>query len=165
MESAIDRISFAYRGAAPAVISEDEIKTYIQSAGFLEDALHFSKTAFLVVEFEKWSYLYASSNTHEVLGWQPELFLEGGPVFGLKRLHPDDLAVQGKIHPMMLDFFASLPEEQKKKYKFSFTSRLFHENGDEVMLLQNNFFMKWDDHGKPLIKLITFTDITPYKKD
>src|SRR4051812_4393417 len=89
MDNVIDQVSFAYRGAKPNQISEAEIKTYIQSVGFLEDVLHFSKTAFLVIEYEKWSYLYASLNTHEVLGWQPELLLEGGPMFGLKRLHPD----------------------------------------------------------------------------
>lgn len=85
-------------------------------------------------------------------------------MFGLKRLNKQDLLVQSDIHPMMVSFFSSLPPAEKNRHKFSFTSRLVHSDGREVQVLQNNFFLKWDDLGNPLVKLITFTDITRYKK-
>jgi hypothetical protein len=65
----------------------------------------------------------------------------------------------------MLEFFDSIPNDDKSKYKFSFTSRFFHSNGEQMMMLQNNFFLKWNESGKPLIKLFTITDITSYKED
>jgi DNA-binding CsgD family transcriptional regulator len=91
--------------------------------------------------------------------------MEGGPVFGLRRLHRDDLETQVQIHNEMVQFLAAKPESERTRYKFAFTSRLIHGDGREVQVLQNNFFLKWDREGKPLVKLITFTDITSYKNN
>ncbi len=65
----------------------------------------------------------------------------------------------------MVRFFESLPMEEKGNYKFCFTARHTSKEGRDVMLLQNNIFMKWDEAGKPLVKLILYTDISAYKKD
>jgi len=162
-ELAINSIGQSYRTGTAAGISDEEVKQYVHSVEFLEDILRFSKTAFLVIEFKTWSYVYCSNNAQEVIGHSPEELMIGGPKFGLKRLHPKDLITQGEIHPAMVDFFMGLDSPEKNRHKFSFTSRVIHKDGRVVQLLQHNFFLKWDDHGNPLLKLITFTDITPYK--
>ena len=160
----IDLILYPYRGAKTTVsVGEEEIKEYVRSFGFLEDSLHFSRTSFVLVEFEKLSYLYVSSNIQEVLGWPQKLFQEGGPVFGLSCLHQDDMRVNEIIHATIVDFFGRLPDDERARHKFAFTSRVFRMNGEQMMMMQNNFFLKWDQTGKPLMKLFTITDITPYK--
>lgn len=143
---------------------EQEVQQYIRSIDFLEDVLQLTRTAFLIIECKRWDYVYCSSNANQVLGWQPAEFMRGGPVFGLTRLVPEDLNIQGSIHPFMVDYLNKLPPEEKPMHKFSFTSRITHKSGKEVNLLQHNFFLKWDAHGQPLLKMITFTDISAYKK-
>lgn len=145
-------------------ISEQEAQQYITSIDFLEDILQFTRTAFLVLECKRWDYLYCSSNANEILGWEPAEFMKGGPVFGLTRLVPEDLNIQASIHPFMVDYLNKLPPEERPMHKFSFTSRITQKSGKELNLLQNNFFLKWDADGQPLLKMITFTDISAYKK-
>jgi DNA-binding CsgD family transcriptional regulator len=164
-KSAISSISFTYRTGAENIISESEVENYVRSLDFFEHTLRFSQTAFLIIEYNTWSYLYCSSNTKDVLGYSPELLLERGPAFGLDTYHDEDLDIQRKIHPIIVDLFSGLPESEKNRYRFSFTSRMNHGNGQEVMLLQSDFFLKWSKDGRPLLKLITFTDITSYKKN
>lgn len=143
---------------------EQEVQQYIRSIDFLEDVLQFTRTAFLVIDCKRWDYVYCSSNANEVLGWEPDDFMKGGPVFGLTRLVPEDLSIQASIHPFMVDYLNNLPPEEKPMHKFSFTSRITRRSGEELNLLQNNFFLKWDADGQPLLKMITFTDISAYKK-
>jgi DNA-binding CsgD family transcriptional regulator len=162
-EHIIRAIASAYGPGKSERISKEDITEYIRSVDFLEDILSFSRTAFIVVEFNPWSYLYCSANVLEVLGHTPEQFMAGGPVFGLRRIHRDDLETQVQVHNEMVQFLVGKPESERKKYKFSFTSRLIHGDGREVQILQNNFFLKWDATGNPMVKLITFTDITWYK--
>lgn len=161
----INTIANAYQRPGPSNIAEDEVRNYIQSAVFLEDILHFSRTAYLIVDCKRWEYLYCSANAAEVLGWKTEEFMKGGPVFGLTRLVPEDLNIQSAVHPFMVDYLNTIPEKERCLYKFSFTSRLRHKSGHVVNLLQNNFFLTYDCDGCPLLKLITFTDVSAYKKN
>src|SRR6478609_590795 len=90
----INEIMSPYRVETSAGITDEVIKDYVRSFGFMEDVLHFSKTAFVIVEYENLSYIHVSSNTMEVLGWPTKKFKDGGPVLGLSCLHPDDLKIQ-----------------------------------------------------------------------
>jgi len=160
----INTIANAYRTPGTSIIAEDDIRKYIQSAVFMEDVLHFSRTAYLIVDCKGWQYLYCSANAAEILGWDIRDFMNGGPVFGLTRLVPEDLRIQSAVHPFMIDYLNSIPAKERSFYKFSFTSRLQHKGGRVVNLLQNNFFLTFDTNGYPVLKLITFTDISAYKK-
>jgi DNA-binding CsgD family transcriptional regulator/PAS domain-containing protein len=159
----ISTIATAYRKPYHGNIIREDIIRYIHSAEFLADILHFSRTAFLVIDCKRWQYLYCSANAMEVMGWEAEELMRGGPVFGLTRLVAEDLSIQSSVHPFMIDYLNTIPEDEKFRYKFSFTSRLRHKNGRVVHLLQNNFFLKSDTDGLPLVKLITFTDVSDYK--
>jgi DNA-binding CsgD family transcriptional regulator len=163
--SAIDSISFTYKTDAGNIITESEVKAYINSLDFLEQTLRFTQTCFLIIEYNTWTYLYCSSNTNEVLGYSSEFIMDKGPAFGLNTYYDEDLETQRSIHPMIVDVFSKLPETEKSRCRFSFTSRMKHGNGEEVALLQSDFFLKWNSEGKPLVKLITLTDISNYKKN
>src|SRR5947207_2723473 len=65
-EHIIQAIASAYGPGKSERISKEEINEYVKSIDFLEDILSFSRTAFIVVEFNPWSYLYCSNNTLEV---------------------------------------------------------------------------------------------------
>jgi DNA-binding CsgD family transcriptional regulator/PAS domain-containing protein len=162
----IKTIARAYqRPYADQLISQKEILDYIKSVHFLEDILQFSRTAFLVVECKRWEYLYCSGNAKDVMGWEADEFMQGGPQFGLTRLVPEDLEIQSAIHPFMIDYLNKVAEEDKPRYKFSFTSRLRKKNGQVVNLLQHNFFLKSDADNQARLKLITFTDVSAYKNN
>lgn len=159
----IIKIANAYQKSGHSNIAEEEIRKYVQSAEFLEDILHFSRTAYIIIDCKQWKYLYCSANAAEVLGWETEEFMKGGPVFGLTRLVPEDLSIQSAVHPFMIDYLNTIPEKERRLYKFAFTSRLRQKNGNVINVLQNNFFLRSDRDGYPLLKLITFTDVSAYK--
>lgn len=95
----IRTIELAYhKPYADHFISKEEIQNYIRSFHFLQDILHFTSTAFFVIDCKAWQYLYCSTNVQEVLGGDAEEFIQGGPVFGLTRLVPEDLEVPASIH-------------------------------------------------------------------
>lgn len=145
-------------------LTEQEMERYVSSVRFLEDSLLLSKTGYLLIEYKNWNYVHCS-NSQEVLGYSSDEILRKGPALLLSCVHLDDLRPQRVIHPMINDYFQALPEEEKSGHKFCFTMRFRRGDGREIKLLQNNIFVKWDEHGKPVAKLIFFTDISDYKED
>jgi DNA-binding CsgD family transcriptional regulator len=154
----------SYRNDSDSVITPSEVSQYIQSIKFLEDILNFSKTCFFIVEYTNISYLYCSPNVSDMLGHTADDYMKGGPLFSLAKVSIEDLALHKLAHERIIKEFTRTPEEEKSKTKFSFTLRLENKDGQVRQILQNNFFLKWSEDGKPLLKLFTLTDITAYKK-
>ena len=152
-----------YRNESKHVISSEEVSQYVHSVQLLEDILKFSKTCFFIVEYSNLGYLYCSPNVEEVLGYESEDYLKGGPMFTLSKMPDKHLDVHQQIHERIIDIFVRLPDEEKLRTKFSFTIQLDNKEGRTLNILQNNFFLKWSEDGRPLVKLFTLTDISAYK--
>lgn len=161
----IDSIHFSYRDERYPKLTRQEMERYVQSASFLEDTLLLSRTGILIIEYKTWTYQYCSANATDIVGYTAEEILEKGPALLLALIHLEDLKLQRIIHPMMNDYFRSIPPQDKARYRFCFTSRATRPDGKEIMILQNNIFIKWDEQGKPVAKLILLTDISDYKQD
>lgn len=161
----INNIQFTYRDDSYPELTLKEVEEYVRCVDFLEDTLYLSKTGILIIEYKNWNYLYCSPNVREILGYTARQVLENGPGFLLTSVHADDLKVQKTIHKMMNDYFQYIPDRNKNEYKFCFTSRHIRPDGRQITILQNDIFIKWDPQGKPMAKMILFTDISDYKKD
>lgn len=160
----IKSIHSSYTDESYPELTEPEMERYLSSVRFLEDSLLLSKTGFLLIEYKNWSYVHCS-NSLEIMGYAPDEIMRKGPAFLLSAVNLDDLKPQRIIHPMMTNYFQGLADEEKSGHKFCFTMRFRRGDGKEIMLLQNNIFVKWDEQGKPVAKLIFFTDISDYKED
>jgi len=154
-----------YKNESGLTIGADEVQAYIQSVRFLEDILSFSQTCFFVVEYNTFSYLYCSSNVSDILGRPTQDYLAGGPAFTLQHVSDPDLLIHQRMHKKIIDLCSKMREEERERIKFAFTIRLVLDDGSVKKILQNNFILKWSDDGKPLVKLFTLTDITPYKSN
>lgn len=146
-------------------ISQEELRNYIDSVSFFHDVLHFSRTVILIVEYQTMNYLFCSSNSREIMGLSPEEVMQKGPPFVLSMGHPQHVSAYNNFLPQTLTFFSALPPEQRSRHKFSFTISLRKNQGKTTSFLQHNYFLKWSETGKPLIKLIALTDITEYRKN
>jgi DNA-binding CsgD family transcriptional regulator len=159
----INNIALTYKNEASPLLTPSEVTQYIQSAAFFEDVLRFHKTGIFIIEYRTWSYLYCSSNIEEITGYSASDALKYGPKFTLSHLHTDDLGNQEKAHRLSVEIFRRLPDKEKGRYKFAFTFKHINPNGETVVILQTSIFLKWDDQGRPLVKLILVTDISAYK--
>lgn len=160
----IQSIHSSYIDKGYPELTQQELEHYLNSVRFLRDSLLLSKTGFLLIEYKSWNYVHCS-NSMEIAGFSPDEILKKGPAFLLSRINLHDLQPQKIIHPMITDYFTALPEKEKSGHKFCFTFRFRRADDKEIMILQNNIFVKWDEQGKPVAKLIFFTDISDYKKD
>jgi DNA-binding CsgD family transcriptional regulator len=161
----INNIALTYKNEDLALLSKEEIKKYIRSAVFFEELLQFNKTGIFVIEYRTWSYLFCSSNLKEITGYDAADALKYGPTFTLSHVHTDDLAVQEKAHRMSVEIFNKLHPDEKGKYKFAFTFKHNNPDGREITILQTSIFLKWDERGRPLVKLILASDISAYKEN
>jgi DNA-binding CsgD family transcriptional regulator len=161
----INNLRLVYTNDRYPHITSKEVETYVRSSDLLSDALQLDKTGIIIIDYKTWKYIYCSSNIEQLFGSPVNDLLESGPDLALQKIHQDDLRTQQTIHPMMIDYFRSVPDEYKNRYKFCFTYRYRRADGHNLMILQNNIFIKWDKLGNPIAKLILFTDISDYKKD
>lgn len=154
-----------YQNESSVTISKQELAEYIRSVNFLEDVLSSSKTAILIVEYETMKYLFCSSGIQKICGYSPDVLMECGPKLTLSLVDPEHLHIYNLFLPETLRFFEQLPMEERGKYTFSFTISLTNKHGKDATVLQQNYFLKWTDNGKPFIKLIMLTDISDYKNN
>jgi DNA-binding CsgD family transcriptional regulator len=149
-----------------STLESEDLDYYVKSMSFLEEILKKTQTAFILIDYTDWSYRYVSSNCYDIIGHNDVEMLQNGPKYGLSAVNTEDLKIQvNQIHPAMVEEFKGLPDSLKRKYKFSFNFRYTHLSGKELQILQTNIFLKWDEEGNPLLKLILFNDISLYKKD
>ena len=159
----INNIALTYKNESSSLLTPSEIKQYIQSAAFFEDVLTFHKTAIFIIEYRTWSYLYCSSNISDIAGYSSSDALKYGPAFTLSHVHTSDLENQEKAHRLSVKISQTLPDGERNRHKFAFTFKHINPDGTPVTILQTSIFLKWDEQGSPLVKLILVSDISSYK--
>lgn len=159
----INNIADNYKNEGSSLLTPSEINQYIKSAAFFENVLTFHKTGILIIEYRTWSYLYCSSNIKDIAGYSSSNALKYGPAFTLSHVHTMDLENHEKAHNLSVKIFQSSPNVERSKQKFAFTYRHVKPDGTIIHILQTNIFLKWDEQGRPLVKLILVSDISGYK--
>lgn len=122
----------------------------------------------VVSDYQQAKYLYINDEAIKTFtGFTKEEFLKRGGVYQFtKDIQPDDKQIHATIvWPKIISILKAAKKEDIPNYKFSFNYRYPLREGTEIKVLQSSVFLETDEEHKPLLVLITVTDITKFKHD
>ncbi len=120
-----------------------------------------------IFNFDTLQYEYLSRNVRNILGYDPEDYLNGGLGFNysiLNSTHADIIA--SSIYPMYLEQCVKYASEGVlNRLRFSYEYIVNCKSGKRLWCLQQSTIIEIDEDGHPLLDLFTITDINAIKKD
>ena len=119
-----------------------------------------------LVDYSNQECAYISEHCTEILSYTKEEYIEGGLGFHLQTMHPADRAIFGEqvFHDISL-FWGKIPTKEIENYRFSVSYRYLRKDGTLSQMHQHSNYLEPDSDGKPLINLLTFSDIGDIKTD
>lgn len=129
-------------------------------------SLHAQAPVFYVVDYTQKRYLYVDPSCKEVLGYDADYFIEGGPISYVNNWHKNDLKVfNEKIVPETFQFLRTQKPADYNKFSFSFNYRTTNKARQQVTVLQRSTYFLAAEDGSPLAAVGFIVDITHFKED
>jgi len=100
---------------------------------------------------------YMHESVTRIMGYTPE---EMSVARLIDMIHPDDRPWFFDFENSVVDFFYSLPLEERFSYKVRYDIRFRKANGDYIRLLQQSIPLQYDEKGTLLRSLVVHTDIS-----
>lgn len=143
-----------------------DFSKYIESNPLLDSVLGLGPCFLYMLNYKTMKYLYLSSNTKSILGYDTKEVQEAGPSFFFNITHPDDLSeLMGTTFKKILEYYNSTDREDRKNIRCTYDYRVKRADGKYIRLLQQTCVVEIDEDGYPLADIGIVSDITPYKKD
>lgn len=127
------------------------------------DPLEYPSTGYsCVFDWTCMKYTSVSQSIENILGYNPNSFLEGGLNFALSIIHPADLQKLGDLQRAIFNYYYSTIAVQRAKLRFSYNFRVKRADNVYIHILRQSNFWACDGQGKPAIEIINSTDITGF---
>ncbi len=121
---------------------------------FLERLDAIDNSSAVLFDYFTRKYRFITAKFKYLIGYDRDSALEEGPGYFLKNMHPEDLPrvidTVGQTHRFLL----SLPSQERKDFKLSFTFRIRNATGAYVRLMQQIILLELDTKGNPWLALI-----------
>ncbi|MBT2563070.1 helix-turn-helix transcriptional regulator [Pedobacter sp. ISL-68] len=109
----------------------------LQQQDYMETIKAFARLTYegiYVIDYEKMAFEYVSENPIFLCGYSPEEVLGLGYEFYFKNVPEKDLALLSLINETGFDFFAKLPDEEKKYYSITYDFHLINREGKPTLI-------------------------------
>ena len=109
----------------------------IQQQDYMEAIKAFSRLTYesvYVIDYEKMAFEYVSENPLFLCGYSPNEVLDLGYEFYFKNVPEKDLALLSLINEAGFDFFAKLPDQEKKHYSITYDFHLKNQEGKSTLI-------------------------------
>jgi len=109
----------------------------LQQHDYMEAIKAFSRLTYesvYVIDYEKMAFEYVSENPLFLCGYSPEEVLGLGYEFYFKNVPEKDLVLLSLINEAGFDFFAKLPDGEKKQYSITYDFHLINKDGKPTLI-------------------------------
>lgn len=107
--------------------------------------------------------LYCSRSINPLLGLSSDNFTEGGWHYFFSHVNPSDKKLLDRqLLPSLRTVFTTLSERDRKTCIFSYTTRMRHANGNDVIIAVENQPMEWENKSWPSMYMTILKNITPF---
>ncbi len=94
-------------------------------------------------------YLYTNKSVTNILGYEPEDFINGGVSFVSSLIHPDDVAeIINKNNKALVEANTQSDETSIESLTFSFEYRMRHKDGTWIWIHTDSSIFKRDEEGE-----------------
>jgi len=119
-----------------------------------------------LIDYSQLEYIHISDHCGEIVSYPVEDYTRGGLNFHAANFHPEDRVIFSRqVFRDIRAFWKTIPAGEISQYRFSFNHRYIRQDGTEMQFMQRSTFMEPDRDGDPVLNLLTFTDISDFKKD
>jgi len=109
----------------------------LQQQDYMEAIKAFARLTYesvYIIDYEKMAFEYVSENPLFLCGYSPNEVLDLGYEFYFKNVTEKDLALLSLINEAGFDFFAKLPNEEKKHYSITYDFHLINREGKPTLI-------------------------------
>ena len=109
----------------------------LQQQDYMEAIKAFARLTYesvYVIDYEKMAFEYVSENPLFLCGYSPEEVLGLGYEFYFKNVPEKDLVLLSLINEAGFDFFAKLPDGEKKQYSITYDFHLINKDGKPTLI-------------------------------
>jgi DNA-binding CsgD family transcriptional regulator len=109
----------------------------LQQQDYMEAIKAFARLTYesvYVIDYEKMAFEYVSENPLFLCGYSPNEVLDLGYEFYFKNVPEKDLALLSLINEAGFDFFAKLPDKEKKRYSITYDFHLINREGKTTLI-------------------------------
>jgi DNA-binding CsgD family transcriptional regulator len=118
-----------------------------------------------MLDYTQRKYLYMNDATRNVLGFNPNYFIQNGMESYLEKLDPVGLSIfQKKIFATNIEHIRKNPAQKAADFIFTHSFRINTPNGDRLNIAQRSSFIVTPD-GNPVGVIGCAMDISWFKKD
>ncbi|RDC62869.1 LuxR C-terminal-related transcriptional regulator [Adhaeribacter pallidiroseus] len=129
-----------------------------------DQALLLSPCITWVFDLHTKKYVFVSNNIQRILGYAPEIWMQGGLPFAKERVHPDDAPHLWRLMRQVWEYLLALPAKKRFSYRFNCDYRLRKADGSYARLLEQNTLLRTNEQDSIRYLLGVCTDITNWKK-
>ena len=137
---------------------------FMQDNPALAAMLNQSPCVTWILDLRCLQFVFVSSNTQALLGYDPVLFSSRGLAFVNEITHPDDLLKNWDLVRKIWDLLVAQPPAKRMHYKFTHDYRLAKASGAYLRILEQCAVLQQDRRGNITHLLGICSDITQLKK-
>ncbi len=157
--------SLKHRDFNPEELVVEDLNRLLQPDAF-NPLFYHSVPMMYLLDYTTGKYVTMSQSAKQVMGLDPEGFMEGGVEFTLRHYHPAHFKLfNEKIFSDRIQFIKNIAPEEQKNYIFSYNHRFKNKRGEYLNLLQRNCFIRSDAAGNPLLSFGMIINIEHYNRE
>jgi DNA-binding CsgD family transcriptional regulator len=127
-------------------------------------ALDLGPSFYAILDYTDYQYKYVSDAITDVLGYTPQLVLEGGLTFFSTIVRPEDQLLITKNWQIIPSYCQSLPLHILRNSCYTSDWHIRHKEGHWIHMMQQTIKLETDDEGHFLYEFFKYTDITHWQK-
>jgi DNA-binding CsgD family transcriptional regulator len=154
------------RNYAPNDLETEGLQSILNINEIINKIFNHSIPWIYLLDYTSGKYLLVSQSMRLMLGYDPDVFINGGLGFTLEKYQRDHLRLfNEEIFSDRLRILSKIPPADHPNYVFSYNFQFQTRGGNYINLLQRNCIVKSDPEGNALLSFGVITNVNHYKTE
>ncbi|WP_342087725.1 helix-turn-helix transcriptional regulator [Dyadobacter sp. OTU695] len=136
----------------------------VRNNPLLEETLRIRKASLAVIDLRTMQYLRTFGDPLAVTGWNKDEFLNGGVLYFMSKLPPNDFAGVEKMSRHINEYVRRVDQSSINSFKAFFDFRMTRPDGSSRRILHESSALRRDSAGNILFLLGLISDISHQKR-
>mgnify|MGYP001827723056 CR=1 FL=1 len=135
-------------------IDLDTVGKHVAQQLLIDKILPDTASFFIITDIASATYPFVGSQLEVISGYSIDEFYSKGYLLLIQCMHPEERDVMMlRVLPELVNFVATVPEEEKKSCQAQFNCRFKRKNGQYINLLAQSYVLEVDQKGRVALAL------------
>lgn len=135
-------------------IDLDTVGKHVSQQFLIDKILPDTASFFIITDIASATYPFVGSQLEVISGYSIDEFYSKGYLLLIECMHPEERDVMMlRVLPELVNFVATVPEEEKKSCQSQFNCRFKRKSGEYINLLAQSYVLEVDRKGRVALAL------------